>query len=307
MARTGEHGDFDINIDPPQGIHKAHQWEYDDNTALAAGAGISTATSQIYKLALKTDDHTFHLLTALSGLGVPTWKRVGDGATPGPHAATHATGGDDELTPSDIGAATAGHTHPPAAPAAHASTHYTGGDDELMPSDIGAADEVHIHSFPDISGSIDIGQLPTASAGEVSAVKVPLANDPRLRPTFTFDWYQEDVDIPTTGVITADGPHRKLVSQLMTGSQFTFQAIHLYCKADTTANLTIDIEKSTDNVSWSSIFSPGSEPTITSGDFEEESTAFVSSGAVAADTYLRLNILSGVGTGLTVTLIVRSY
>ena len=59
------------------------------------------------------------------------------------HAASHATGGSDVVTPGAIGAATSGHSHGPSAPAAHALTHASGGTDPVAPADIGAADAVH--------------------------------------------------------------------------------------------------------------------------------------------------------------------
>lgn len=41
--------------------------------------------------------------------------RLTDARTPTVHASTHASGGSDVVTPTAIGAATSGHTHPPAA------------------------------------------------------------------------------------------------------------------------------------------------------------------------------------------------
>lgn len=52
------------------------------------------------------------VVSAGTGAGGPGG---GGGGTPDPHAASHATGGSDPLTPAAIGAATAGHTHDPAA------------------------------------------------------------------------------------------------------------------------------------------------------------------------------------------------
>lgn len=73
--------------------------------------------------------------------------RLGDAREPTAHAATHATGGGDPITPASIGAAHASHTHPwsdvknkpEVFPAdTHASSHATGGDDPLTPAEIGA-------------------------------------------------------------------------------------------------------------------------------------------------------------------------
>ena len=64
-----------------------------------------------------------------------------------PHAHRHKTGGEDAITPADIGAAEANHTHTAedvgAASIMHRNTHAIGVADPLIPSDIGAAEENH--------------------------------------------------------------------------------------------------------------------------------------------------------------------
>ena len=65
---------------------------------------------------------------------------------PTKHKSSHSMGGEDALTPSDIGAATAGHTHTEFSPSIHADQHKTGGKDAIEPSDIGAALANHSHT-----------------------------------------------------------------------------------------------------------------------------------------------------------------
>jgi hypothetical protein len=62
-------------------------------------------------------------------------------------------------------------------PSAHKTSHATGGTDALSPSDIGAASSTHAHAASDItSGSLSIDRIPTGQTGTT----VPLGNDARF-------------------------------------------------------------------------------------------------------------------------------
>ena len=81
-----------------------------------------------------------------------TITATGDMA-PGPHAETHKAGGSDPLSPADIGAAPATHTHSAA--------------------EIGAAPATHKHSAADItSGTISTSRLPSASTSAKGIVQL---------------------------------------------------------------------------------------------------------------------------------------
>lgn len=86
-------------------------------------------------------------------------SRLSDARTPTSHAASHASGGGDAVTPAAIGAATSGHTH---ALPAHATTHASGGSDPVTPAAIGAASSGHAHQMHSarrhrISSAVSIG------------------------------------------------------------------------------------------------------------------------------------------------------
>lgn len=91
-----------------------------------------------------------------------------------PHAHRHKTGGEDAITPADIGASAEGHTHTAgevgAASIMHNSTHAIGGEDPLEPDAIGAAAKIHASNHA-IGGADpitpeSIGAAPTIIASD---------------------------------------------------------------------------------------------------------------------------------------------
>lgn len=101
----------------------------------------------------------------LSGLG------AGDAATKnvGTTAGTVAAGDDSRLSNART-------------PTAHKTSHATGGSDALTASDIGAAASSHTHAATDItSGTLDIARIPTGT----SSSTVTIGNDARLSDSRT--------------------------------------------------------------------------------------------------------------------------
>lgn len=186
--------------------------------------------------------HT-HPSTDITGLGDAATKNVGTAAgtvaagddsrlsnarVPTAHASSHFTAGSDPITPANIGAAAAVHTHPTTditgfgdaatknvgtsaatvaagddprftdarTPINHKATHSTGGSDALVASDIGAAAASHTHPSSDITG---LGNAATKNTG-TTAGTVAIGDDSRFAKVLQWNAYS-----PTGSVITGDG------------------------------------------------------------------------------------------------------
>ncbi|MEA4934802.1 MAG: hypothetical protein VB071_14655 [Lawsonibacter sp.] len=93
-------------------------------------------------------------------------KVLADGKAASAHAAQHATGGSDPVTPESIGAAEAGHTHTPAS--------------------IGAAAASHSHAATDItSGTLSTARLPTVPVSNGGTGKTSWTANQLIYPSAT--------------------------------------------------------------------------------------------------------------------------
>lgn len=175
----------------------------------------------------------------------PVYVEVGGTGGGFAHAATHATGGGDEITPASIGAAAASHTHAYSSltgtpssftPSAHASSHAAAGGDPLTLSASqisGLASVATSGSASDLgSGTVPFARLPV---GTTSAT-VAAGNDSRLTDTRT----------PTDGSVT----DAKITSGGLSTSVLNWSAIQpwaantSYAKGDLVSNAGIAYRRS---------------------------------------------------------------
>lgn len=130
----------------------------------------------------------------------------------GAHAASHAVGGLDPVSPASIGAAGVAHTHTPASlgavatndarlsdartPTAHKTAHAAGGSDQLTPGDIGAAETSHSHADKAdlVDGKVPSAQLPAMAVG--SCAWDEITDKPTVFPAVVPSW-DEVTDKPT--------------------------------------------------------------------------------------------------------------
>lgn len=104
------------------------------------------------------------------------------GGTPSLHAATHATGGADPITPAAIGAIAEGDSRLTNArtPNAHASSHASNGADPITPAAIGAAAASHTHVLANVSDAGTAASRNVPASGDAGATQVVLGSDTRL-------------------------------------------------------------------------------------------------------------------------------
>lgn len=107
-------------------------------------------------------------------------SRLTNARTPVAHAASHATGQSDAVSPAAIGAATSGHTHAASAPAAHAASHASGGSDPVTPAAIGASATSHTHSAVAPTSQTGVSGTITPDAGANSRYNYTLIGNATL-------------------------------------------------------------------------------------------------------------------------------
>ena len=104
------------------------------------------------------------------------------GGTPAAHAASHATGGVDQISPAAIGAVSSSDARLTDArsPLSHADRHASNGVDPITPASIGAAATSHSHTLANITDAGTAASRNAPTTGDASPTQVVLGADTRL-------------------------------------------------------------------------------------------------------------------------------
>lgn len=104
------------------------------------------------------------------------------GGPPAAHAASHATGGTDAITPASIGAVATSDSRltDSRTPTAHAASHATGGSDAITPASIGASATGHTHVLANVTDAGTAASRNAPAAGNAASAEVVLGSDTRL-------------------------------------------------------------------------------------------------------------------------------
>lgn len=104
------------------------------------------------------------------------------GGPPASHAASHATGGTDAITPASIGAVATSDSRltNSRTPTAHAASHATGGSDAITPASIGASATGHTHVLANVTDAGTAASRNAPAAGNAASAEVVLGSDTRL-------------------------------------------------------------------------------------------------------------------------------
>ena len=150
---------------------------------------------------------------------------------PTAHAASHAAGGADEITPASIGAAAAD-----AAPNAHAASHATGGADEVTPAAIGAATDDHVHGNITNGGALQDTDV-SAATGDKLLIADASDGGKAARSGIAF------AEGDTINFLSAGGAFRKpieltanVVTNLNDASHSDNSSIRFYCFTSSATN-----------------------------------------------------------------------
>lgn len=109
------------------------------------------------------------------------------GGAPASHAASHASGGGDPITPASIGAVATsdGRLTDSRVPTSHAASHGSAGSDPITPAAIGAAASSHTHLLASVTDAGTAASRNAPASGNATSAQVVLGSDTRLADSRT--------------------------------------------------------------------------------------------------------------------------